>query len=163
MPAKTSTERSRKHRDRKRCGKVVIQDLVISRSGIGLLVARGWLNKEAADDPVQVRAALVKMVKASLNEKPEPETPEPLPGAEIDAIGPKLRAFLMAGPLRARRPCFTASISHNQWLRYSFESPHGIRAFSSHHHAKATASSPGSGFFRPQLHRTLVAFAPVAF
>jgi hypothetical protein len=72
MPAKsTSTERSRKCRERKRCGKVVLQDLVISRPGIGLLVAQGWLEEAARDDPEQVREALVKMVNKTLSEKTE--------------------------------------------------------------------------------------------
>jgi hypothetical protein len=69
MPANSSgAERARRHRDRKRCGKVVIQDLVITRPGIGLLVARGWLYEKSSDDQAQVRAALVEMVYTTLNE-----------------------------------------------------------------------------------------------
>ena len=62
----------RGHRNRKRCGTLVIQDLEITRSGIGLLVARGWLDAEARDDPAEFREALVKMVNTTLNETPGP-------------------------------------------------------------------------------------------
>jgi hypothetical protein len=49
---------------------MVIQDLVINRPGIGVLVARGWLDAEGKDDPVQVTAALVEMLNENLNDKP---------------------------------------------------------------------------------------------
>jgi hypothetical protein len=49
---------------------------VIHRRGIDLLVAGGWLDAGARDDPPQVRAALVKMVNATLNATPKtPEVP----------------------------------------------------------------------------------------
>jgi hypothetical protein len=63
MPAKSSgAERAQR--------KAVIQDLVINRPGIGVLVARGWLDAEARDDPAQITAALVEMVNAALSEEP---------------------------------------------------------------------------------------------
>jgi hypothetical protein len=69
---KSSAERVRRHRDRKRCGTVVIQDLEIKRAGIETLIARGWLDTEAASDPAQVRAALLEMINDTLSVQPKP-------------------------------------------------------------------------------------------
>ena len=47
------------------------------RSAIDVLVAHAWLDAEASDDPTEVRAAIVDMVNAMLEETPQ--TPEPPP------------------------------------------------------------------------------------
>ncbi len=71
MPAsKSSAERMRRLRDRKRCGIVIIQDLEIQPSGVQALMARGWLDGEDAHDPAEVRAALVQCINATLSERP---------------------------------------------------------------------------------------------
>jgi hypothetical protein len=76
-PPKSSAERMRKLRHRKRCGTVFIQGIEVKRIGVELLIAKGWLDANAEPDARQVRAALVKMVNKVLSE-PEPE-PEPSP------------------------------------------------------------------------------------
>jgi hypothetical protein len=72
MSAKSSgAERARRHRERKRRGTVIVQDLPITQAEIRLLVAQGWLEAEASDDPAKVRSALVKLLNDTLK---EPET-----------------------------------------------------------------------------------------
>jgi hypothetical protein len=67
---KSGAERARRHRDRKRCGTVVIQDLELKRTGIETLIARGLLDAKAADDPARVRAALVTLLNETLAPPP---------------------------------------------------------------------------------------------
>jgi hypothetical protein len=74
---KSSAERMRKLRDRRRCGTVLIQGIEVKRIGVELLIAKGWLDATAEPDARQVRAALVKLVNKALSE-PERE-PEPSP------------------------------------------------------------------------------------
>jgi hypothetical protein len=84
MPAKlTSTERSRRHRERKRCGEVVLREQIITRTGIGLLVAHGWLNAKDSDDPIEIGEAIVAIVNTALN--------EPLEVPEVTQAAPPLR------------------------------------------------------------------------
>ena len=84
MPAKsTSTERSRRHRERKRCGEVVLREQIITRTGIELLVARGWLSAEDSDDPIEIGEAIVAIVNAALN--------EPLEVPEVTQVAPPFR------------------------------------------------------------------------
>jgi hypothetical protein len=56
----------RRLRERKRKGVVVLQGIEIQRKGVELLIARGWLDAKASDDPVKVRAALVKLINGTL-------------------------------------------------------------------------------------------------
>jgi hypothetical protein len=84
-PSKSSAERMRKLRDRKRCGTVVVQDIQIKRNGIETLIARGWLDAEAGSDPAQVRAALIEMINNALSESPEPKR-HGQPGRRFQAL-----------------------------------------------------------------------------
>jgi hypothetical protein len=81
---KSSAERMRKLRDRKRRGTVFIQGIEVKRIGVELLIAKGWLDADAEPDARQVRAALVKMVNKVLSE-PEPQ-PKPSPGRFKQAL-----------------------------------------------------------------------------
>jgi hypothetical protein len=66
-----AAERMARRRERKRCGRVVIQDLELKRAGIETLIARGLLDDEASGDPVQVRAALVELINETLSPPPQ--------------------------------------------------------------------------------------------
>ena len=56
-----STERSRRHRQRRRLGARCITGDV-NESEIAALVARGYLPQEARDDPVAIKAAIVVVI-----------------------------------------------------------------------------------------------------
>jgi hypothetical protein len=56
----------RRHRARKRCGSVIVQDIEIQQAGVAALLHHGWLAPDAANDATAVRAALVAMVNDSL-------------------------------------------------------------------------------------------------
>jgi hypothetical protein len=71
-------ERARRHRDRKRSGTVIVQDIEVERSAIDQLVIWGWLDAEVAHDPGHVRTALVDFVNDMLT--------EPSPGRFKQAI-----------------------------------------------------------------------------
>jgi hypothetical protein len=76
---KSSAERMRRLRDRKRCGTVIVQDIEVERSAIDLLVRHGWIGADVAHDPILVRTALVDLVNEILHEPdPQPErSPRP--------------------------------------------------------------------------------------
>ncbi|MGA7324044.1 MAG: hypothetical protein WBX25_06090 [Rhodomicrobium sp.] len=69
--SKSDAERARRYRSRKRCGTVIIQDLELKRSGVEILINRGWLDAERANDPAQIRAALVNMINDALSGRHE--------------------------------------------------------------------------------------------
>ena len=71
---KSSAERMRRLRERKAAGTIMVPHIQITRPGIDTLIARGWLDANAGNDPVQVRAALVKMINDTLS---EPRGPQP--------------------------------------------------------------------------------------
>jgi hypothetical protein len=62
----SSAERMRRHRARKRCGSVIVQDIEIQPAGVAALLHQGWLEPDAANDAAAVRTALVAMVNDSL-------------------------------------------------------------------------------------------------
>jgi hypothetical protein len=56
-----STERSRRHLQRRRLGTRCIT-VDVNESEIAALVARGYLPEEARDDPVAIKAAIVVVI-----------------------------------------------------------------------------------------------------
>ena len=59
--APSSTERSRRHRQRRRRGTRCIT-VDVNEGEIAALVARGYLPEEARDDPVAIKAAIVVVI-----------------------------------------------------------------------------------------------------
>ena len=59
--APSSTERSRRHRQRRRRGTRCIT-VDVNEGEIAVLVARGYLPEEARDDPVAIKAAIVVVI-----------------------------------------------------------------------------------------------------
>ena len=59
--APSSTERSRRHRQRRRRGTRCIT-VDVNEGEIAALVARGYLPEEARDDPVAIKAAIVVLI-----------------------------------------------------------------------------------------------------
>jgi hypothetical protein len=67
-----SAERMRRSRARRAAGTIMVPHIQITRPGVEALIARGLLDNAAANDPAQVRAALVQMINKALSERPEP-------------------------------------------------------------------------------------------
>jgi hypothetical protein len=59
--APSSTERSRRHRQRRRRGTRCIT-VDVNEGEIAALVARGYLPEEARDDPLAIKAAIVVVI-----------------------------------------------------------------------------------------------------
>jgi hypothetical protein len=81
---KSSAERMRRLRERKRSGIVVVPHIQITRSGVEGLIAKGLLDGKAGSDPAEVRAAIVKLLNETLAPPPEPR-PRQL-GRHIEAL-----------------------------------------------------------------------------